>query len=105
MKSMAQLFNLEQSNLESVFVSYMDMMLFMYDSRPFLSAHGYAGLCLGRTQLGDIICILLGAHVPYIIREVSDCKYKLIGEAYVYGIMDGEFVNQESPQPEIFKLE
>ena len=80
-------------------------MLSMYDSRPFLSAHGYAGLCPGRTQPGDIICIPLVAHVPYIIREVPDRKYKLIGEAYVYGIMDGEFVKQGSPQPEIFELE
>ena len=95
--------NNNQANLGSAFVSYMGMMQSMYDGRPFLSAGGYVGLCPGDTQLGDIIFIPFGAHVPYIVRKLSKRtrEYKLIGEAYVHGIMRGEFVNQTSSQPEI----
>jgi hypothetical protein len=43
----------------------------------------------GKIQAGDIVCVLLGGSVPYILRPKDD-YYILIGEAYVHGIMDGE---------------
>jgi hypothetical protein len=43
----------------------------------------------GKIQAGDIVCVLLGGSVPYIVRPKDD-SYILIGEAYVHGIMDGE---------------
>jgi hypothetical protein len=43
-------------------------------------------------QSGDIICVLLGARVPCVLRSV-DGGFKLIGEAYCDGIMDGEIMN------------
>lgn len=35
------------------------------------------------------ICIIRGCSVPVAVREMS-CSYKIIGECYVQGMMDGE---------------
>lgn len=46
-------------------------------------------------ESGDIVCILAGGSVPYIIRpvgDVKDNKFRFIGEAYVHTIMHGEAV-------------
>ena len=52
------------------------------------------------TRTGDLICVLLGCSEPVILRPVvNDGKetrnWNLVGEAYVYGIMDGEAVEME----------
>ncbi|KAE8363439.1 heterokaryon incompatibility protein-domain-containing protein [Aspergillus caelatus] len=52
------------------------------------------GLCPEATTLGDFICILYGCSVPVILRQSTrDPKcYKVIGECYVHGKMEGEAV-------------
>jgi hypothetical protein len=53
-----------------------------------------------------VICIPLGAHVPYIFRIIrGTASYQLIGEAYVEGIMDGECAKEQSLQIETLKLQ
>jgi len=46
------------------------------------------------TGLKDVICILFGCSVPCILRErlhpEGGTYFELIGEAYIYGKMDGE---------------
>jgi hypothetical protein len=44
-------------------------------------------------QDGDCIAILQGAVTPYVLRLTSHERYVLIGEAYVLGIMHGEFMS------------
>lgn len=42
---------------------------------------------------GDLVCIIYGCNVPVILRQIEkDGKtfYRLIGESYVHGAMDGE---------------
>jgi hypothetical protein len=40
---------------------------------------------------GDVCCVLFGAGAPFVLRPVGDSgEYRLLGEAYVGGIMDGE---------------
>ncbi|GKT41673.1 heterokaryon incompatibility protein 6, OR allele [Colletotrichum spaethianum] len=41
-------------------------------------------------RVGDVVCVLLGSEVPFVIRPTRQGMYELIGEAYVSGIMDGE---------------
>ena len=43
--------------------------------------------------LGDCIYIVIGSNVPYVLRPVPGGNLKLIGEAYVYGIVDGEWLS------------
>lgn len=60
------------------------------------------GLAPMGTEEGDIICILFGCSVPVIVREHRSLAgefeyYELIGEAYVYGLMDGEALHKILP--------
>jgi len=49
------------------------------------------GSGLDGTHVGDIVCVLYGSDVPFILRQVGNKgEYKLIGECYVAGIMHGE---------------
>ncbi|KAI1339882.1 heterokaryon incompatibility protein-domain-containing protein [Xylariaceae sp. FL0016] len=62
--------------------------------KPFLSSTGYIGL--GPTDLttGDTIAIPYGSAAPLALRR-QDSEldiYQLVGEVYVFGIMDGEFM-------------
>ncbi|KAF8856023.1 hypothetical protein BDZ45DRAFT_675824 [Acephala macrosclerotiorum] len=50
------------------------------------------GLAPDSVAIGDEVWILAGSQVPFILRSVDGSlrRYKLIGEAYVHGIMHGE---------------
>ncbi|KAK4888244.1 hypothetical protein LTR27_012824 [Elasticomyces elasticus] len=58
-----------------------------------LLLHGFGP---SRVREKDVLCILFGCSVPCILRPHFDEKigifYTLIGEAFVYGIMDGEAI-------------
>jgi Heterokaryon incompatibility protein (HET) len=42
-------------------------------------------------QVGDSVCVLYGRPTPFILRRNPDqSTYRLIGEAYVNGLMDGQ---------------
>jgi hypothetical protein len=51
--------------------------------RLFVTNQGYIGLAPPATKEGDLVCVLLSADVPFILRH-SDvhCRYLLIGETY-----------------------
>jgi hypothetical protein len=57
----------------------------------------YLGWAPGDAAPGDIICILLGAETPYILRrDENDSEYyKLVGETYIHGIMQGEALKRD----------
>jgi Heterokaryon incompatibility protein (HET) len=58
------------------------------------------GLISRYAQVGDQLCILYGCSVPVVLRKHSwgdDHHWQLIGEAYVYGFMDGEGISSMSP--------
>lgn len=60
------------------------------------------GLGPPETEQGDRICILFGCSVPCILRPRKrsggqEC-FEFVGEAYVYGRMDGEAITQFSTE-------
>ena len=59
--------------------------------RLFYSKKGYFGLGPAVMRPGDIVCVLFGAQVPFILRR-KDSRYQLVGESYVHGIMHGEAI-------------
>jgi hypothetical protein len=83
--------------------SYTTCMGDMFKRRPFLSAEGYVGLAPSHAEPGDVIVIIYGAIVPFILRNVGDGQFNLVGEAYVHGIMVGEYMEQ-NPLTETFVL-
>ena len=48
---------------------------------------------------GDLICLLAGGEVPFILRSKGESLYQFIGESYVHGIMDGSAWNDSRPLP------
>jgi len=53
---------------------------------------GYLALVPAKATSGQLVCILRGGNVPFIMSQRGDGYFELVGEAYVHGIMDGEFV-------------
>jgi hypothetical protein len=43
-------------------------------------------------QVGDVVAVLFGARVPFVLRQQQDGRYRLIGDCYVHRMMDGEAI-------------
>lgn len=76
----------------------------LYNFRPFISMKTYIGMAPEFACPGDIICVIRGAIVPYVLREApesghdfsrkwsssfrsmfaSSREFELVGEAYVH---------------------
>ncbi|KAM0694277.1 hypothetical protein Q7P36_006404 [Cladosporium allicinum] len=57
----------------------------------FVTESGMIGTGLPGTMTGDVVCILFGGSVPYILRPTDiEGQYLLIGECYVEELMEGE---------------
>ncbi len=66
--------------------------------RLFISSdEEWIGLAPMSAIAGDVIALLEGGPVPYILRpsETQAGNYELIGDAYVHGVMDGEGWNPD----------
>jgi hypothetical protein len=55
-----------------------------------VTADGKVGLGPDTLRADDHICVMAGGSVPFVIREIGNDRFSLIGEAYVQGLMDGE---------------
>ena len=74
-----------------------------YFRRPFISNDGKPGLGPAHMKSGDVICVFIGGETPFIIRGENHGAYRLIGEAYIYGLMEGEALEKD-PVIETIKL-
>lgn len=79
---------------------YVTAVLRMGGRRPFLTADRRVGLGPLDMQAGDTLAILNGVDVPFILRHEGGQaeSYRLVGEAYVHGVMDGEFADPSTPK-------
>ena len=62
--------------------------------RPYLTAKGYVGLLRENALPGDILVSFAGFSATFIVRRLIQSKtprYTLIGEAFCFGITEGEF--------------
>ncbi len=63
--------------------------------RFFINEDGSMGVGPLDLQPGDLVCLLLGSQVPFVLRLESrrireEENYMLLGECYCHGIMEGE---------------
>ncbi|KAH8681991.1 heterokaryon incompatibility protein-domain-containing protein [Xylariales sp. PMI_506] len=72
-----------------------------------ITSQGMIGLVPGATRLGDTVVVLAGSQFPHVVRRLGDDElpsrnpnkenhsgnYRLVGEAYIHGIMDGEMMS------------
>ena len=63
--------------------------LFHYSLKVFSTQEGYMGLAPPIAEQGDIICVLFGCKIPFILRAEGD-HYLLLGGCYVLAGADGE---------------
>jgi hypothetical protein len=52
----------------------------------------------------DLICVIHGSEVPYVVRLQEDGTYVIIGECYVHGIMHGEALQLPHYEPQILRI-
>ncbi|KAF6820886.1 heterokaryon incompatibility protein [Colletotrichum plurivorum] len=71
---------------------YASAIKCLHSRRPVVSETGYVGLAQMHALPGDKIVIFLGGKTPYVVRELGEGSFELVGEAYVHGIMYGEFM-------------
>jgi hypothetical protein len=67
-------------------------MRFSCTGRSFaFTENGYYVLGPAIMEPADLCCIIFGSSVPFILRRTqTEGSYKLVGEAYIHGIMRGE---------------
>jgi hypothetical protein len=86
---------------------YMLSILEAWRHRSFFAtSDGRVGLGPEHLQEGDIVCIIVNAYTPFVLRPRRDNEggFELIGEAYVDGIMHGEFFNNAEPRFETIRI-
>ena len=80
-------------------MQYSQSAAHVYNSRRlFTTRSGY--LCVGpaSTQLNDQIWVVSGGVTPLVLRPLDSGVgqyFKLVGEVYVHGMMDGEILDQK----------
>lgn len=57
----------------------------------FTTKKGAVGLGPRSMRPGDLVCILSGGRVPFVARA-ERCGFRLVGESYVHGLMEGQAV-------------
>jgi hypothetical protein len=77
---------------------------YQHARKVFMSSEGYVGLVPATATSGNVIVVVPGANMPFVLSKCfGQDTYRLVGEAYVHGIMDGEFMGM-SPVLETFHL-
>ena len=83
---------------------FNEMVIKACNGRQFFRTQkGYMGLGPKDIKNGDIVSVLLGGQVPFILRKLDD-TYTLIGESYVHGIMNGEALDDADFEIQEFRI-
>ncbi|KAI3336711.1 heterokaryon incompatibility protein-domain-containing protein [Xylariaceae sp. AK1471] len=86
---------------------YLIMMEVGRPIRPFITKTGYIGIGPPSMRPDDVLCVLFGSHMPYVLRPLPQHlgAYTFVGDAYVHGIMDGEILRSGHQGVEIEVVE
>ncbi|KAG4430170.1 hypothetical protein IFR05_014346 [Cadophora sp. M221] len=82
----------DMEEVKRVYVKpFTDACITRSHGRSFIiTSKGYIGLAPLKTEIGDLVTVLEGGYVPFVLRGLEGGGYKFIGESYVHGIMEGE---------------
>lgn len=73
------------------FAEYNKAILLHWSRRSFFTTtSGHIGLGPAATRVGDLVVLLAGAQVPFILR-CKGIKFQVVGETYVHELMDGTY--------------
>ncbi|KAG7104842.1 Heterokaryon incompatibility protein 6 like [Verticillium longisporum] len=71
-----------------------------YSRRLAVTEKGYLALIPPLTEVGDMVAVIPGTAVPFILRgkgyddDMNEKVYTLVGESYVHGLMNGEAADE-----------
>jgi len=71
-----------------------------------VTKNGFVGTVPDLAQAGDVVAILKGGRVPFILQK-SDARsgaFRLIGECYVHGLMNGEGLSLPDVEETTFSI-
>ncbi|GAP87254.1 hypothetical protein SAMD00023353_2701660 [Rosellinia necatrix] len=71
--------------------------------RFFVTQRGYMGLGPRETAVGDTVIILQGHQAPILARSAPGRHWKVVGDSYIRGIMEGEEFAEEKCEPLLFE--
>lgn len=69
----------------------------------FRTEEGFLGLGPHILEPGDLVCVLFGFKVPYVLRPIDE-GFLLIGECYVHGVMNSESLREGRKNSRVFKI-
>ncbi|KAF1911821.1 heterokaryon incompatibility protein-domain-containing protein [Ampelomyces quisqualis] len=75
--------------------------------RIFRTFRGHIGLGPGCMQAGDVVTVLDGGKVPYVLRHLTGSKHAFMSECFVYAIRNGEAYDmreEDGVKRQIFEL-
>ena len=94
--AISDLRSIDDKTLDGAY-EYLTNVLVMLKLGPptsfFVSRKKYVGLILAGAKPGDQVCVVCGCPEPLIMRRAGEF-FKLVGRAYVYGMMHGEMVQE-----------
>jgi hypothetical protein len=61
---------------------------------------GYIGMAPQGSEVGDVIGLIYGMHIPCVLRKHKE-TWKFVGGAYVHGIMDSEGLEVECGEQDL----
>lgn len=73
----------------------------------FTTKRGLVGLCPSAAKIGDVIVVLYGGSVPYVLREVATSddghekpskRYEYIGECFLESYMEGRAIDEQKQE-------
>ncbi|KAF5556425.1 heterokaryon incompatibility 6 OR allele [Fusarium napiforme] len=70
----------------------------------FTATNSLLGLGPNLVRKGDLVCVVAGGPVPYILRPLGDDTFYFVGECYVAGYMFGEAVSEWRSQARAMSL-
>lgn len=74
------------------------MRRYSCNGRFFVTEEGTMGMATPNTKAGDVVCILFGGRLPFVLRQESN-HWTVVGNAYVHGFMDVSEAQSRVPNP------
>jgi Heterokaryon incompatibility protein (HET) len=91
----------------SIMVEFLERVQSVVWNRKFFTTTNgnLFGLGPDGLQSGDVVAVLYGCTVPVILRAAENkMHYKVVGECYIHGLMDGQAVTNPNLRDELFHL-
>ncbi|KAI1294366.1 hypothetical protein F5Y03DRAFT_373219 [Xylaria venustula] len=72
-----------------------------YNRRFFISEEERYGWAVDGTLPNDKVAIIHGSDFPFLLREAGDGTYKMVGDCYIHGLMEGEALEDKYKEIEL----